>query len=273
MPHVEFEPQQEVTNADGTTWSRDPLGGTARTQNRNAVERERCARAARAHLGVVNQTARWQDEPRGTDRRRAGDLLRDGARACAQREPNAARAAGRSALPARWTRSTGRPRMTTVALTVRAQVSGLERANFEHCMGKAGDFCPSQTRSAELSRSAYRASSKEQAGEERAILPSPVPVSNLSKASSSNERVMRSASGSSAAEGGASTCRPRGRGRRGPPPEWRPRVRMLRHWASSFEDGRICEGACSVVISCRLSLLRHVIHAGHEQVSQLSEVS
>jgi osmotically inducible protein OsmC len=36
----------------------------------------------------------------------------------------------------------GAPQITTVELTIRAQVPGLERADFERCMGKAGDLCP-----------------------------------------------------------------------------------------------------------------------------------
>jgi osmotically inducible protein OsmC len=36
----------------------------------------------------------------------------------------------------------GAPRITTVELTLRARVPGLERADFEHCVGKAGDLCP-----------------------------------------------------------------------------------------------------------------------------------
>ncbi len=36
----------------------------------------------------------------------------------------------------------GAPRITTVELAVRAQVPGLEQADFEHCVGKAGDLCP-----------------------------------------------------------------------------------------------------------------------------------
>jgi osmotically inducible protein OsmC len=36
----------------------------------------------------------------------------------------------------------GLPRITTVELTVRARVPGLERADFEHCVGKASDLCP-----------------------------------------------------------------------------------------------------------------------------------
>jgi lipoyl-dependent peroxiredoxin len=36
----------------------------------------------------------------------------------------------------------GAPQITAVELTVRALVPGLGRADFEHCVGKAGDLCP-----------------------------------------------------------------------------------------------------------------------------------
>jgi lipoyl-dependent peroxiredoxin len=36
----------------------------------------------------------------------------------------------------------GAPRITTVELTVRAHVPGLDRADFERCMGRAGVLCP-----------------------------------------------------------------------------------------------------------------------------------
>jgi lipoyl-dependent peroxiredoxin len=36
----------------------------------------------------------------------------------------------------------GAPRITTIELTIRAQVTGLEQADFERLLGRAGDLCP-----------------------------------------------------------------------------------------------------------------------------------
>jgi lipoyl-dependent peroxiredoxin len=38
--------------------------------------------------------------------------------------------------------ASGAPRITTVELSVRAQIPGLDKAGFEHNMGRAADLCP-----------------------------------------------------------------------------------------------------------------------------------
>ena len=117
------------------------LGGAARTRNRDADERQQRARPAGGDVGVADRAARRQDEPRGAHRGRPRQLLRDGARARARREQDTAGAPdGERRVHAR--RGGRRTRITTVQLTVRARVPGLEAAEFEHTVGLAADLCP-----------------------------------------------------------------------------------------------------------------------------------
>ena len=53
----------------------------------------------------------------------------------------------------------GAPRITTVELTVRAQVPGLDAADLERIVARAAELCPSPTRCTATSRSTCAASS------------------------------------------------------------------------------------------------------------------